>query len=603
MTLSVELSLPSADPAVPAVRAVGAGKDWKFTTQLQDGELYYRTKLQGSLTITGDDFAWLYSQWERFSCCVEVTVNVFSPNCETGEAELFWPGYFLMTAVRWDFSACSAEVREILPRDGYDALFRVWEKPVNLLEQDPFRVPFTALYRDVYVTQVDSQGNTSVGPPDGNARGSGYLGSEHHYKQGIRLSYALDFLLTKTITGSRASFIPGITSSFYFAPINPVTGRKNLDKLLLHGSDAKRPVSVTPAVKMVTTLQSLLDDLKALHNVYYMLNPDTGHLQLEHYSWFAQRSYQATQKVTLNLLAGYPGELAKANNESVDLESLFGIEELEIANNSASFTGEYKKASVRYDEGCTVKDDKGQARVNTVTVQSIWTDLFAGYANPESVPDDSIFLCDIVPAGTIPGITSPYAQLVVASTPAEYPGMDPAVLIKIGTNGYQSAALLFIDYHRHGRSFTSGIVNATKQTDGSYSGGQRMAMLSTTNTRRQENIVIPICCTDLPINLDGYIKTQRFATGKLDKGTYDVVAETLTLDVVAGSRCQQAVVSPSDPGSECPPKGTILMGRNEQTYCDQSQEVVQSSIDYITYADGACGSYEEALPPVYTGNC
>ncbi|GAB4052548.1 hypothetical protein [Spirosoma litoris] len=602
MNLTVELALPSVDPTVSQVRAVSAGqKDWKFSTQLQDGELYYRTKLSGSLIVTGDDFAWLDAQRERFPCCVEVEVNVFSPNCDTGDLELFWPGYFKIDAVRFDYTACSAEVREVLPRDGYDALFRAWQKPVNLLQNDPQRVSFVALYRDHYVSSIDSDGNQTIGVPEGNSPGTGWQNAEHVYTNGIRLNYALDTLLTLSITGTKASFIPGITSSFYFATANPVTGRKNLEKVILAGSDAKRPVSIDNADILTTTLKDFLSDLRALHNVYYMLDPETGHLRLEHYSWFAQRSYANLNRVSLNLTL-YPDALKAANNESVDLDSLFGVEELVITNNSPSYFAEYRTASVRYDDGCTVKDDKGEVKKNTITVEKIWTDIYAGYSSPESVPDDSIFLCDIVPAGTIPQVVSQLPQLAVASNNAEYPNYS-SVLVKIGTNGYQSAALLFIDFHRHGRSFTQGVVNAIKQDDGSYANGLQMAMLSTTNTRRQEGISIPICCTDLPINLNGYVKTNRFAQGRLDKGVFDPNADTLTLDVVAGSRCQQVIVTPADPGSDCPPAGHIITGYSQQTYCDFEQQIVATNTDIIIYADGNCGTYELANPTYSTGNC
>jgi len=335
--------------------------------------------------------------------------------------------------------------------------------------------------------------------------------------------------------------------------------------------------------------------------VYFMLDNETGHLRIEHYSWFATQSYAATKKVSLNLLR-FPDSLAKANNESVDLEKLYGVEELVISNNSPAAFAEYKKASVRYDDGCVVRNDKGEVQTNTMTAQKIWTALYWGYRSPESVPDDSIFLCDIVPAGTYDNYQSPYAQMAIASSNAEYPGYT-SVLTTIGPNGYQSAALLFIDYHRYGRSFTAGMVNQVKQDDGSYSGGLRMAMLSTTPTRKQEGIVIPICCSDLPINLDGYIKSNRFTSAKLDKGVFDPAAETITMDIVAGSRCQQVITSPADPGQDCPPKGTVLSGRNEQTYCDQNQEIVRTYVDIISYADGNCGTYEIPGPTISTGAC
>ncbi|MBC3785710.1 hypothetical protein [Spirosoma utsteinense] len=601
MILTVELSLPATNPTVPQVRRVDVPtKDWKFPIELQEGELFYRTKLSGSLTVSGADFAWLYSQWERLPCCVEVDMNVFKPACDQDGDDLLWPGYFNLSAVRWNFTDCTAEVRDILPRDGYDALFRVWEKPINVIAAGINKQPFVAFYRDTYASVIDSNGNQAIGPPDGNVPGTGYQNTEHVYTRAITLDYALQTLLYESAKGTKAEPLMGVISEFYFTSINPVTGRKNLDKLIMAGSDAKRPVSTAPAVKLMATLKEFLYELRALHNVYFVIT-ETNFLKLEHYSWFAQRSYENLNRVSLNLTR-FPEALAKANNESTDLEGLYGIEELVISNNAPSFFTEYRLGSVRYDDGCMIRDDKGVVQINTMTAERFYTDIYAGYGSPDSVPDDSIFLCDIVPPKTFASAVSNLPQLAVANNPAEYPGYE-SLLVKIGTNGYQSAALLFIDYHRHGRSYTSGLVNAVKQQDGSYANGIRMSMLSTKPTRRQEGITIPLCCTDLPLNLNGYVKTQRFALGKMDKGVFDPSTDTLQMDVVASSRCQQIVVTPGDPGEDCPPKGTIVSGRGEQTYCDGEQQIVATSQDIFIYADGACGTYEEPGPLQSTGNC
>jgi hypothetical protein len=605
MLLTVELSLPATDPTVPQVRAVEAGqKDWKFPVERPDGELFYRTKLSGSLTVSGQDFAWLYNQWERFPCCAEVNVNIFTPLCDGESDELFWPGYFPFSAVRWNFTDCTAEVREIIPRDGYDALFRAWEKPIDILAGGLNKLPFVAYYRDTYASVIDASGNQTIGPPDGNAKGTGFQNIEHVYTQGRTLEHILQTLLFETVKNTKAEPIYAITSEFYFGNINPVTGRKNLQKVIMAGSDAKRPASVKPAERFMVTLKELLYELRALHNVYFMINPEQGNLVLEHYSWFDQRSYENLSRVSLNLLK-FPEALAKANNESVDLENLFGVEELVIANNAPSFFSEYRRGSVRYDDGCLVRDDKGDVKTNTITANRIYTDIYAGYSSPDAVPDDAIFLGDIVQAKTFERAVSNLPQLAVAgNTPNEYPGYE-SILVKIGTNGYQSAALLFIDFHRHGRSYTAGLVNSVKQKDGSYSSGLRMSMLSTIPTRRQEGIEIPLCCADLPLNLNGYVRTNRFKLGRLDKGVFDPNTEKLTLDVVASSRCQasQGVITPADPGEDCPPKGTLMSGRNEQTYCDGEQQIVATSQDIFIYHDGACGTYEEPGPLISTGNC
>jgi hypothetical protein len=608
MILTVELSLPATDPAVPQVRAVEAGqKDWKFTVEQPDGELFYRTKLSGSLVISGADYAWLYGQWERFPCCVEVAVNIFTPACDGDDDQLFWPGYFLMTAVRWDHTACTATVREVLPRDAYDALYRIWEKPINMLTPSSIGgtrilVPFVATYPDYLTFQPNAQGQLVKTLPDGNAQGTGAGGQEHRYNQAMELIPSLSRLLLDSGFYTPAKNLWPVTSEFYESAVNPVTKRKNLQWIIMAGSDAKRPASVTPAVNMVVTLKEMLEGLRGLHNVYYLIDPDSGKLRLEHYSWFAEQTYAPTNRVTLNLLK-FPDALAAANNESTDLERLFGIEELKIENNTGSERKEFATGSVRYDDGCTVRDDKGVVQVNTISVSRFFTDLEAGFKNPDSVPDDSIFLAELMPPKSYGAVQTGLPLLARAFEVKAY--KDYTETVGLGNNGYQSAAMLFIDYHRHGRSFSAGVVNGVKQKDGSYADGVRMSMLSTIPTRRQESIKIPVCCADLPLRLDGYVRTNRFPLATFDKGSFDPATDTLEFDVVADSRCQasQVVITPADPGEDCAPKGTFLSIRTEQTYCDDQKTIVMSSQDIFTYTDGECGTYEEYGPITGVGGC
>lgn len=113
---------------------------------------------------------------------MEVDVNVFKRTCQPADDpdapadELFLPGYFLLSGLRFDFTTCTAEVREILPRDGYDALYRVWKTPVDLLAPSSaggriMPVGFVALYDDFLTWQPDTDGTLRQILPDGNAPG------------------------------------------------------------------------------------------------------------------------------------------------------------------------------------------------------------------------------------------------------------------------------------------------------------------------------------------------------------------------------------------------------------------------------------------------
>lgn len=604
MKLIVQLAPPAKDHTDPQYRTVEAGqKDWKFDIGLESNELFYRTKLNGNLVLTGEDFIWLHQQYELFPCCVEVAVNVLTNNCTGEGTELFWPGYFLFSSVKWDFYACSATISTVQPRDGYDAIFKCWNKPVNLLEGAALRVPFVAVYPDKYSFEVNPDtGDIEKKLPDGNKAGMGASTQEHEYTQGLDFSYALGWALEAATKDTPASVIFGIKSDFFYSPINPVTGRPNLQRVLMQGSDAKRPFSKKPAVNMMTTLKELLDDLRGLFNVYWMLDTTNNVLIIEHYRWFNQRSYKDLGRVTLNLQK-YPDALKTANNESVDVSGLYGSEEITISNNNSSLLNEFKSGSVRYDTECVPRDDKGSVTANSIPVDKMWTDLMAGYLTADSIPDDSLFLAEVVAPHSSNVFVNLSSNLPILATDLQYKVYQDNVIVAegLGLCGTLAASKLFTDYHRDGRSFTSGLVNQVKQTDGSYSDGQRMGMYSTRRTVKQENITIPMCCSDLPMNLDGYIKTQRFDRSKLEKGSYDPIAETLTLSVMANSKCEQAavVVEPSNPDTDCAPHGTYVEVKTEIAYCSDGVTEMSRTVIYV-YADGQCGTYE--VPGVSGGN-
>ncbi|RIV23596.1 hypothetical protein DYU11_11485 [Fibrisoma montanum] len=612
MKLIVEITLPQLDASVPQVRRVEAGQaDWKFASERQSGELYYRTKLQGNVTLSGDDYRWLYTQHERFPCCVEINLRVFTNTCagtvdDEGNPvtdQLLWQGYFNMAAVRWNHVDCKAEVQSVNPRDGYDALYRVWETPINLLAPGastavPPAQLFYASYGDYFQFKPNPAGQMVLQLPDGNNIGTGPTSQLHLYPKGYPLVPMLTKLLVDSTYGTPAGRLAQILKTdFYTLPVNPVTKRPNLMWIIMAGSDAKRPASVTPAVKLVVTLKEMLEELKALHNVWHIIDPETGLLRLEHYSWFAERSYVRRGRVTLNLLK-FPENLAKANNESVDLDELYAVEELVIANNASSDVREFRQGNILFTDQCVVRDDKGQVKTNTRTASRIYTDLLAGYKYPESVPDEAIFLGELA---MTPGLGYELVRDISIKTYKDY-----ALDVGLGLNGFQSAAMLMLDYHRHGVGFSAGRVNAIKKADGSVAPGLQMAMLELKPTRRQEGITVPVCCADFPINLDGYVRTNRFELAKLAKISFDPVADTITLDVLAGSRCQVTVVDPQDPGDggggggngggggegECAPAGLEVSRYNEQTYCSGDPTLVLTNQEMIIYTDGNCGTYE-----------
>ena len=115
------------------------------------------------------------------------------------------------------------------------------------------RVPFIAVYPDKYSFEVNPDtGDIEKKLLDDNKAGTGASSQEHEYSQGLDFSYALRWTLEAATKDTPASVIVGIKSDFFYNPVNPLTGRPNLQQVLMQESDAKRPFSKKPAVKMMT---------------------------------------------------------------------------------------------------------------------------------------------------------------------------------------------------------------------------------------------------------------------------------------------------------------------------------------------------------------
>ncbi len=372
-----------------------------------DGYLFFRTQLEGSLTLTGADYSWLYAQFQYFTCCAEVDVALFS-DAEPGGL-LLHEAYFQINAVEWIHHDCTAKVSKLLTRDAYDQLFRGWETEYNVLDPTGFTplatTGFVADYTDVYSFEVnETTGVTEKVLPDGNEvgtvpnniknRDTGY--KSHVYPRAYQLTVATDRLFAQTRKGlSNATRLgTAVASDFYTAAINPVTGRKNYTFIVAGASDIKRPRSINVQSQLTISLKDWLAELQTLHNVYWLIDDD-GTLRLEHRSWFDHHSYSASFVPELDLTTLHPDVLAKNDTERYDLDELYEKEELTISYNSGAVMPEWVTGNVVFDDACVQRTGTGKAKVNSLTATRAVTDLIACYLRADKVPDSAIFFGEV----------------------------------------------------------------------------------------------------------------------------------------------------------------------------------------------------------------
>lgn len=265
------------------------------------------------------------------------------------------------------------------------------------------------------------------------------------------------------------------------------------DLYLFALSDIKRAKDKDENASLLNvTLKKILNNLRVLFNVYWMIEEDTKILRLEHISYFQyKRMLDLTQdKYKFDIKGKWKYNYVK---ENLPVQENFKFKQ--------QTTSYFDGLSIYYDVACSNDDSKFNETTYTAdfTLTSI-DDIVEYPAKYDG--DEAMVLVQISPQGYIVS-----GNTLGNSNPQR--------------NGNLSWPTLQDWYHRHNRPQKTGIMN-----------GQPTNFDTFKRTRKQVPIKIQLCCTDFenfdPLDL---VKTQ-LGWGEISQAKYIEPDELLTLETL-----------------------------------------------------------------------
>jgi hypothetical protein len=252
--------------------------------------------------------------------------------------------------------------------------------------------------------------------------------------------------------------------------INYVTGLKTkTDNIyIFDNSDVKRPNALQKAVRLDLSFDSIMLALKQIFNIRWRITNNV--LVVEHLMFF-------TKIVSIDTtLTRYLPYVAEKTNYRYATENIPKYESL--AYKAARQSSTFRKATIDYSDCANTKDE------TKAVVVDCMTDLILCLNNSDIdsnvVSDEGFFVaaCGFNSANELYFLTQFQSNL---ATPTPNNTLSPIFLLK--------------DYHRYGRPFTSGFIEGDFTT------------FFNSRIKEGDEIEIPICCSDAPVNPDSLIKT------------------------------------------------------------------------------------------------
>lgn len=578
----------------------------------EEGQTFYRQKVNGSLDFYGADFA-VIEQLE--GCCESGLLNLYRSCDVSAYLTPSIPG----KGIEWNFATCSAKANNLEINDLYKGVYRYWETKVNMLKLTADRI-----------IAHDYRKETLV---------SGEYVYSYDVKQNNRFrswNSFIYYLIQQTFTGtSYASLIPSSAaySEFFTATINPVTKTANLflRSAIIQASDMVRPDSTDSATgvlqtgkeneKMSMNLKELLSDLFALFDCDWYIDPATNKFRIEHRLFFENGYSYDTPIIGMRLNADKFKEHTThySGGYRVDNDKLFGVQEIIFQTNTTLNSSQFAKevpyvfdpvfpgfekiddfdnGNIKYDTDCANRNDKGELTRETRNVNLFYTNVGPVRTADESIDLTKWFLVEHKEL-IFPGLLNGPATIIlsIASGRAERRNVDNVL------NGNFTATALMRDYHRHGRPFGSGLMNYSDTV--SNEKGIIRGMYSVARNKIVEKITVPLCCEDQAFNPHSLIILPDGQAGVLNTAEYNLSDETLTLEIRVSSACGSVIINPptTNPGG-CPPAKTFIRDDPKEFLCTEwinepggpYREIPTMGV-WRYYADGFCGEYYEEINP------
>lgn len=318
---------------------------------------------------------------------------------------------------------------------------------------------------------------------------------QFNFTRGFPLLDAIYGLLQATTAGTSASSVlpPNSQqlSEFFTLPVNPATGATGASNeipglLLSAASDVKRYGASEPATRVMVSLKTILDDLYALYDVGWFIDPATGWFRLEHRTWRETGPATTLLNLTKEASAILPAVYKYRT------ESLPRAEELTIASalteelSTGVFFGQ---SQIDYSGSC-VNSREGQNK-STRSASRLTGDVAGMVLSGDALPDSALVL--LAP--------------------------DPTGVLTDG-NRKVAASELLKRYHRRGRVRLNGMV-----------GKLEVPMLSLKPGKVQEGISYTACSLD-GLDVGTRLTTNLGADAQLQKVELTLHTGTVTLSVL-----------------------------------------------------------------------
>lgn len=312
--------------------------------------------------------------------------------------------------------------------------------------------------------------------------------SELEYDNAVDLGDAIEYLLVQMdcgVAAVRSDFYRiNSTSSPAYDPYGQV--RSDFDKIFLWDkSDIRTPLVSNNATESKVSLQDILENLKATHNVDWRIETISSQptLIIEHETYFDKAN-------GIDLLSGYADQVANKTAYSYASNEIPRKEEFNWQEKSSLF---FNGNPIRYSSACAAGDPK------TYSADRFFTDLGYMEQNTDSVSNEGLF------------VGAAYLD-------------DGAYYFQKGGNGFNDALAyrnLHPRYWVYGRPYIEGMVNNISTV-----------FESSIRIKEQEQIIISMPLTTYGQDFDGgELQNTEFGWGEVLSAEYDHVSNLLTLNL------------------------------------------------------------------------
>lgn len=381
-----------------------------------------------------------------------------------------------------------------------------WLREADLLLVDP-GVPLPEGYIEVTGPGGAESGVDACGPGllnfrkkrrESNCKQLFWRFGQFRFSRCFPLLDGLYFLLQQTLPADAQSLLPPTPaqlSQFFSAPTNPATGAtqvaNEVPRLLLSAaSDVKRYGASEPATRLLISPKQFTDDLAALYDVGWFVDPVTGWIRYEHRVYTESTTSNRLDLTAVRGADGSPVTLPARYSYTTD--KLPRAEQLSVAaavTEEAANRLSFVKDEITYSGNC-VNSREGQ---NTSTRSSarLTGDVAGMVLSGGALPDSALVLL-------APDISGSLAE----------------------ANRAVSVTTLLRRYHRHGRVRRTGTLAGVTQPFASTRAG-----------KRQENMAVPLCSLS-DLQPDTEITTNLGSGARLEKAVLNIRSGLVTLSVL-----------------------------------------------------------------------